>query len=62
VRGCTAAKGVEVLLAADGRKSDEIRDASLGNKRTTFSADSLRKLKAYKVVVSPIGKVFGAGD
>ena len=62
VRGCTANMGVEVLLAADGRKSDEIRDTSIGNKRTYYSAETLRKLKAYKVVVSPTGKVFGAGD
>ena len=61
VRGCTAALGVEVVLVADARTSGEIRDKATGGKRIFYSAETLRKLNASKVVVSPIGQVFGAG-
>jgi hypothetical protein len=62
VRGCTANQGVEVVLVADARTSGEIRDKATGGKRIYYSAETLRKLNASKVVVSPIGQVFGAGD
>ena len=61
VRGSTANRGVEVVLVADARNSGEIRDKATGGGRKYYSAEKLRKLKAFKVVVSPIGQVFGAG-
>jgi hypothetical protein len=56
-------KKVEFRLHTDGRPNNLMRDKTKGGRAgLSLAADSLRKAKARKVVVDPLGNILPAND